>query len=111
MSGAKNDECVCRMPHAPPSAQAAKSAGADDSRRGPEYDQLVATTVAALRARYGPSLLIHWEDFASRNSYRLLQRFRDEVRAQRQSPLERAPPHMRLMPGAKGIMHRSCVHD
>ena len=49
-------------------------------RRGPEYDDLVAETVAALRDRYGPALLIHWEDFASRNSYRLLKRFRNEVR-------------------------------
>lgn len=47
--------------------------------RGPEYDELVAETVAALRERYGPALLIHWEDFSSRNSYRLLQRFRDQV--------------------------------
>eukprot|EP00208_Stichococcus_sp_RCC1054_P004202 CAMPEP_0206137386 /NCGR_PEP_ID=MMETSP1473-20131121/2522_1 /ASSEMBLY_ACC=CAM_ASM_001109 /TAXON_ID=1461547 /ORGANISM="Stichococcus sp, Strain RCC1054" /LENGTH=630 /DNA_ID=CAMNT_0053530445 /DNA_START=352 /DNA_END=2243 /DNA_ORIENTATION=- len=46
--------------------------------RGPEYDELVAETVAALRERYGPALLIHWEDFSSRNSYRLLQRFRDQ---------------------------------
>ncbi len=40
----------------------------------------MAETVAALRDRYGPALLIHWEDFASRNSYRLLKRFRNEVR-------------------------------
>lgn len=51
--------------------------------RGRNYDELVAETVGALQARYGTSILIHWEDFASRNSYRLLQRYRDEVGALR----------------------------
>lgn len=46
--------------------------------RSRDYDELVAETVAALQARYGRSILIHWEDFASRNSYRLLQKFRSE---------------------------------
>ena len=64
---------VCRV------KEAGKGLTLRDVCRGPEYDELVAETVAALRERYGPALLIHWEDFSSRNSYRLLQRFRDQV--------------------------------
>jgi len=47
--------------------------------RGPKYDALIDELVDALRERYGGSLLVHWEDFASRNSYRLLARARDRV--------------------------------
>lgn len=47
--------------------------------RGKEYDALVAETIAALRRQWGASLLVHFEDFASRNSYRLLARYREEV--------------------------------
>jgi len=47
--------------------------------RGKEYDALVVETIAALRRRWGASLLVHFEDFASRNSYRLLARYREEV--------------------------------
>ena len=48
--------------------------------RGDAYDELVDETVTALRARYGPALLVHWEDFASTNSYRLLAKYRAQVR-------------------------------
>eukprot|EP00955_Chlamydomonas_euryale_P068365 360103-Chlamydomonas_euryale.AAC.5 len=32
--------------------------------------------VDAIRARFGPTTIIHWEDVSSANSYRLLQRLR-----------------------------------
>ena len=35
--------------------------------------------IAALQDRYGQSLLVHWEDLSSKNSYRLLARARDKV--------------------------------
>jgi hypothetical protein len=47
--------------------------------RGPAYDDLVDELIVALRRRYGPSLLIHWEDFSSRNSFRLLAKYRAQV--------------------------------
>ena len=40
----------------------------------------VDETVTALRSRYGGALLLHFEDFASRNSFRLLARYRAQVR-------------------------------
>lgn len=43
--------------------------------RGAAYDALVDELVGALRARYGASLLLHWEDFGSGNAFRLLQRY------------------------------------
>ena len=45
----------------------------------PAYDALLDELVAALRARFGPALLLHWEDLSSRNSYRLLAKYRAEV--------------------------------
>ena len=48
--------------------------------RGDAYDELVDETITALRARYGPALLIHWEDFKASNSYRLLAKYRAQVR-------------------------------
>jgi hypothetical protein len=47
--------------------------------RGPKYDTLIDELIDALRERYGHSLLVHWEDFSSRNSYRLLASARDRV--------------------------------
>ena len=44
--------------------------------RGQQYDQLIDELLEALRERFGTSLLIHWEDFGSQNSYRLLARAR-----------------------------------
>lgn len=43
------------------------------------YDELVDELVAALRARWGPSLVLHWEDLDSKNSYRLLAKYRAKV--------------------------------
>ena len=48
--------------------------------RGDAYDELVDETVKALRARYGPSLLVHWEDFKAANAYRLLAKYRAQAR-------------------------------
>lgn len=50
--------------------------------RGPKFDALVDEVLLALTERYGDTLLIHWEDFASQNSYRLLARARSKVRFQ-----------------------------
>src|SRR5579871_3770578 len=46
--------------------------------RGAEYDDLVATFVDAVRARW-PHVLLHWEDFALANANRLLTRYRNEL--------------------------------
>ncbi len=48
--------------------------------RDERYDSLVEEVVTALRRRYGPSLLLHWEDFAAGNAFRLLCRYRAKVR-------------------------------
>ncbi len=47
---------------------------------GAKYDALFEELLSALRNRFGQSLLVHWEDFSSKNSYRLLQKTRREVR-------------------------------
>lgn len=47
--------------------------------RGEQYDTLVDETVTALRARYGASLLVHWEDFAASNAFRLLAKYQSQV--------------------------------
>jgi malate dehydrogenase (oxaloacetate-decarboxylating) len=46
--------------------------------RGADYDAFVAAFVEAVRARW-PHVLLHWEDFALRNSNRLLARYRDRL--------------------------------
>ena len=48
--------------------------------RGSKYVALIDELIDALRERYGSSLLVHWEDFAAKNSYRLLARARERVR-------------------------------
>ena len=47
--------------------------------RGKEYDSLLDELVAGLRQRYGPSLLIHWEDLSAANSFRTLARLQQQV--------------------------------
>ena len=46
--------------------------------RGEAYDSLVDELVDAIREVF-PRALIQWEDFASRNAFRVLQRHRDRV--------------------------------
>jgi len=46
--------------------------------RGAAYDELIATFVDAVRARW-PHVLLHWEDFAIGNANRLLARYRDRL--------------------------------
>ena len=48
--------------------------------RGDAYDALVDEVVAALRSRYGASLLLHWEDFAAANAFRLLAKYQAQAR-------------------------------
>lgn len=47
--------------------------------RGERYDALVDEVVTCLRKRYGPSLVLHWEDFAASNAFRLLGKYRARV--------------------------------
>ena len=44
--------------------------------RGEAYDRVLDETVQAIQGRYGARTVIHWEDFAPRNAFRNLQRFR-----------------------------------
>jgi malate dehydrogenase (oxaloacetate-decarboxylating) len=45
---------------------------------GVEYDEFVATFVAAVMERW-PDVLLQWEDFAGSNAGRLLERYRDQL--------------------------------
>lgn len=47
--------------------------------RGGAYDGLVDELLAALKARYGPQVLIHWEDFGAGNAFRLLAKYQEQV--------------------------------
>lgn len=48
--------------------------------RGQEYDEVVDELIEALRERYGARLVLHWEDFNVRNSFRLLDKYVAQVR-------------------------------
>ena len=48
--------------------------------RGQEYDEVIDELIQALRERYGASLILHWEDFNVRNSFRLLDKYVAQVR-------------------------------
>ena len=39
------------------------------------YDALLDEIVVAVRSRYGQKTIIHWEDFAPKNAFRVLRRF------------------------------------
>ena len=52
-----------------------------DRVRGKQYESFIDEVVSALRRRYGETLIIHWEDFGVGNSFSLLDRYRDQVRA------------------------------
>lgn len=47
--------------------------------RGREYDEVIDELIAALRERYGTRLILHWEDFNVRNSFRLLDKYVAQV--------------------------------
>lgn len=47
--------------------------------RGQQYDELIDELIGALRERYGAGLIVHWEDFNVRNSFRLLDKYVDQV--------------------------------
>ena len=46
---------------------------------GQAYDELVYELMMALRSRYGPWMLIHWEDFGVRNAFSLLAKYQEQV--------------------------------
>ena len=46
---------------------------------GEKYDQLIDEVITALRQRYGPNVLIQFEDFAGHNSARLLDKTRHDI--------------------------------
>jgi malate dehydrogenase (oxaloacetate-decarboxylating) len=46
--------------------------------RGQEYDDFVEAFVWAVSERW-PNVLLQWEDFATANAYRLLERYRDRL--------------------------------
>jgi len=46
--------------------------------RGEAYDNLLDEFLNAVVARWGPSTLIQWEDFANQNAYRMLAKYQDK---------------------------------
>lgn len=46
--------------------------------RGPDYDRLVDEFIAAVQKRW-PGCMVQFEDFANRNAFRLLDRWRDRI--------------------------------
>ena len=54
------------------------SAGATSASAAQDYDDFVEAFVTAVHARW-PRVLLQWEDFASANAGRLLERYRDRL--------------------------------
>ena len=54
------------------------SAGGTSGCAAPEYDEFVEAFVSAVAERW-PNVLLQWEDFASANARRLLERYRDRL--------------------------------
>jgi len=46
--------------------------------RTPKYDALIDEFVTAAIARYGPTVLLQWEDFGNENAFRMLERYQDK---------------------------------
>jgi len=46
--------------------------------RSKAYDALIEEVVEAVRERYGPNTIIHWEDFAPKNAFRVLRKFQSK---------------------------------
>lgn len=74
--------------------------------RGERYDALVDEVVAALRARYGTSLLLHWEDFAASNAFRLLAKYQAQARRPFKSPNPKTLPGSGALHTAPALLYR-----
>lgn len=61
--------------------------------RGAQYDELIDELIAALRERFGAELIIHWEDFNVRNSFRLLDKYVGQVSLHATCLLSVMQPH------------------
>ena len=72
--------------------------------RGAKYDALVDEVIGALRERYGRALLIHWEDFAARNSFRLLAKYQAQVHTL--VPMSRAFGNLKPGSWAANVCHQ-----
>lgn len=45
--------------------------------KGAEYDELIDEFITACKARYGSSVLMHFEDFGNQHAFRLLNKYKD----------------------------------
>lgn len=47
--------------------------------QGAEYDAFIEEFVEAVKARFGPTTLIQWEDFGNQNAHRILVKYQDKA--------------------------------
>ena len=47
--------------------------------QGKEYDEFIDEFITACKARYGASVLMHFEDFGNHNAFRLLSNYIDNT--------------------------------